>query len=281
MGTYTLDPDTGNTTPDPRPEADPGDLPNPPRPNPDAATWVLDATTIRSTDQAEQHSPQPGDELYIARVAFRSTAGERGTTSAYFLGGVSRQTVIKHVHEGESHSIPDEMGKVSFPNVVLRGLADAQAGDGPDVLGTVDVLFADDNTPKGAISDLMRELAGTLRAQLADIIEPLDLLDLDAGALTDQIDAAMTAIESAMMPTVGQAIGLFLGSFFNPDKLIGFRVNLFVAVDDSLAPAVDAAVGAVLPTSVGTAGSLRPRTYSHAYAGNRGAWTVSHAVTSS
>jgi hypothetical protein len=279
MATSTID-DTGNSTPNGRPTIDPGDVPPPPAPDPDAETWVLDAQTIRSTDQSEHQIVNQGDELYLARIVFRSTLGKANSTSAYFKGGVTMQNTMKNVHEGETHSIPDNMGKVSFPNVVRRSIVDVIGGTGPDLVGTVDVLFEDDNTPKGAVSDLMRDLANVLKDELAGIVESISLLNLDTDELAGELEQAMGNISDAITPTTSQAIGLFLRSFFNPDDLIGFRVNLFAAVDETLAPVVDAQVAGVFPASVGTAGALRARSYSHSYAGSAGAWVVSHVVSS-
>jgi len=279
MATSTID-ETGGSTPNGKPQVDPPKPPDPPAPDPNAETWVLDATTIRSTDQSEHQVVNQGDELYLARVVFRSTVGKAGSTSAYFKGGVTMQNTMKNVHEGETHSIPDNMGKVSFPNVVRRSILDVAAGRGPDLLGTVDILFEDDNTPKGAVSDLMRDLAVTLKSELAGIVEDIDLLNLDTDDLTRELEQAMGDIEAAVTPTTSQAIGLFLRSFFNPDDLIGFRINLFAAVDSTLAPLVDDQVAGLLPASVGTAGALRERSYSHSYSGSAGAWVVSHVVSS-
>jgi hypothetical protein len=277
MGTFTLDEDTGNTTPNQLPGPDVDNSSPPPA---SGTTWVFDATTIRSLDQSEMHSIPAGDELYLARVRFRSTVGKANSTTAYFNGGVSADTVIKGVQVNETHSIPDSMGKVTFPNVELRGVNDVLAGNNPEILGTIDVLFEDDTTPKDAICDLMRDLALAVKDELADIVEPLNLLNMNATAMAGQIQDAVQGIEDAVMPSTGELIGLFLSSFFNPDDLIGFRVNLFAAVDATLSSLVDSQVAGVISSSTGTAGSLRERSYSHTYSGSAGSWRVSHSITS-
>ncbi len=277
MGTSTQDPTTGTTTPDPPhgPDPDPGGS-STGGAGSDAKTWVLDATTVKSTNQSEHHA----DELYLARVEFSATAGQSGSTSAFFHGGVSRDTIIKDVQEGETHSIPDDMGRVLFPDVILRGFDDIVGGHQPDFLGTVDVLFEDDNTPKSKISDLMDDLADAVRDQVAVVVEPLDLLKLDMDKLSEQLSEAMDKVQAGVRLSTGDKIATFLESFFNPDDMIGFQVNLFVAVDSTLSSAIDLQLATVVPASAGTAGALRERTYTQNYAGSGGSWVVTHKISS-
>jgi hypothetical protein len=276
MSRFTLDKDTGNTTPEPHPTFDPDDLPPP---DPRLTTWVLDATTIRSTNQSELRSIPAGDELYLARVSFRSTPGRSGSTRASFNGGVSRDTVIKGVQVGETHSIPDAMGRVTFSGVTLRTFEELLNGESPEFIGTVDVLFEDDNTPKSAIVDLMGDLAVAVKEELRDIVEPLDLLNLNTDELGDELDAAVQRVKDSVMPNLGRQIGLFLSSLGNADDRIGFQTSLFIAVDDSMADLIDSMIGSILGSGEGTAGALREQSYQQSYSGSAGSWVVSHRVS--
>ena len=88
-----------------------------------------------------------------ATIAFRTTPGKAGSTSAWFVGGLSE---ITDIDKGETHGIPDAMGRATFTNVVPRSFVDVASGTNPELIGTISVVFESDATPFSAMSAQMR-----------------------------------------------------------------------------------------------------------------------------
>jgi hypothetical protein len=237
----------------------------------DTFTWSIDANSVRALVQQENH-----DEVYVASIAFRTTPGVPGSTTATYHGHLSE---INDVDVGETHGIPDAMGRVSFANVTRRSLSDVLAGHNPEVVGTISMFWESDNTRFAVIDRLMEDVADTAETEIAQAVEPLTLADLTTeGAIADRLGAAGDAIVESATPPLLRQIGIFLGSLFNPDDLIDHKVNVFVAVDGTLAPLVDAKLGQEIPASTGVGGALRPRAYNQVFTGDGGSYRVAFAV---
>jgi hypothetical protein len=244
---------------------------------PNTATWFVDANSVHVNDAQEEGFLSDGDEMYVAQIGFRSTPGRAGSTSAFFQGGL---TEIDGLDDGETRTIPDPMGRVRFTNVTTRGLGDVLAGRNPEIVGTFSVVFESDATSFGTINNMMSQLAGTARVEIAKVVEPLTLADLTNGsAISARLAAAKDRIRAAAAPTTMQAIGIFLGSFGDPDDLVAFRANVFVAVDSTLAGTVDSQLGMNIPTSTGTAGALRDRSYSMNFSGDGANYDLAYRVS--
>jgi hypothetical protein len=237
----------------------------------DTATWAIDANTLKSLDQQETNFTK-GDEVYVASIAFRSTPGVTGSTHAWFHGGL---VDIDNVHLGETHSIPNGMGRVTFGNVTRVSAADVAAGHLPELVGTITIVFESDRSPDNAIDSLLTGVASDLRPVLAGIVEPLSL----GSDLASQLAGAGAQIQEAVAPTVLQQIKLFIVSGADPDDLVAARVNVFAAVDDALAPLVDDQLGDAIPDDLGVGGALRPRTYSQDFEGGGAKYRVSFTVS--
>ena len=236
----------------------------------DTFTWSIDANTVRALVQQENH-----DEVYVASVAFRTTPGVPSSTTATYHGHLSE---INGVDVNETHGIPDAMGRVSFANVTRRSLSDVLAGHNPEVVGTISFLFERDLTAFGTIDNLMEDVADAAETEIAQVVEPLTLADLATGEIVDRLGEAADRIEESATPPLLRRIGIFLGSLFNPDDLIDHKVNVFVAVDSTLAALVDAEIGSNIPSSTGVGGALRPRTYNQVFTGDGGSYRVGFAV---
>jgi hypothetical protein len=235
------------------------------------ATWFIDANTVKSLNEQEKT-----DEVYLASVAFRTTPGKAGSTSVRFHGHLSE---INDVDVGETHAIPDAMGRVTFANVALRGVSDVLAGNNPEVIGTISVLFESDLTAFSVINRLMEDVADSARAEIARVVETLSLADLtDGAAIAAQLSTAAKRIEASATPPLLRQIGILLGSLFNPDELVDVKINVFVAVDAELAPLVDAEIGQAIPAATGVGGALRPRSYSQTFSGEGGSYKVAYVV---
>jgi hypothetical protein len=249
----------------------------PPPPPSNTATWFIDANTLHVNDAQEEGLFSDGDEAYIAQIGFRSTPGRVGSTSAFFQGGLSE---IDDLDDGETHTVPDAQGRVAFPNVTTRGLSDVLAGRNPEVIGTLSVVFESDATPFGTINNIMGTVAATARTEIAKVIEPLTLADLTNGsAISARLATAQRNIQASATPTTLQAIGIFLGSFGDPDDIVAFKANVFVAVDSSLAGLVDSQIGMNIPSATGLGGALRDRSYGLGFAGDGANYTVNYRVS--
>ena len=241
------------------------------------ATWFIDANTLHVNDAQEEGLFSDGDEAYVAQIGFRSTPGKAGSTSAFFQGGLSE---IDDLDDGETHTIPDAQGRVRFANVTTRSLSDVLAGRNPEVIGTLSVVFESDATSFGTINNMMGQLAASARTEIAKVIEPLTLADLTNGsAISARLATAQRNIQASATPTTLQAIGIFLGSFGDPDDLVSFKANVFVAVDSSLAGLVDSQIGMNIPSSTGIGGALRDRSYSLGFAGDGANYSVGYRVS--
>ena len=241
------------------------------------ATWFVDANSLRVNDAQEEGFFSDGDEAYIAQIGFRSTPGRAGSTSAFYQGGLSE---IDDLDDGETHTIPDAQGRVRFANVTTRSLTDVLQGRNPEVIGTLSVVFESDATPFSTINSIMSQVTASVRTEIAKVIEPLSLADLrDGSAISARLATAQRNIQASATPTTLQAIGIFLGSFGDPDDIVAFKANVFVAVDSSLAGLIDTQIGMNIPSATGIGGALRDRTYALGFAGDGANYTVNYRVS--
>ena len=239
-----------------------------------SGTWAIDANR-HYADDVQERRVSGYDEFYIATVGFRSTPGVAGSTSAWFHGGLYE---IDDIDPGEYHSIDDRMGRVEFTNVQQRGVFDALVGQNPELIGTFSVVFESDSTPFRLINGIMRDMASAAEQEIAALIEPLTLSSLDVESLSEQFSAAGDRIRSSAMPSAGEKIRIALASLGDPDDVIDFKVNLFVAADSVLGPIVGPALASAVPADTGVAGVLEPRTYSQRFSGDGARYDISFAV---
>lgn len=230
----------------------------------DTRTWAIDANTQVARDIQEDGWLSDGDEFYIAVIGFRTTPGRAGSTRAVFRGGLKE---IDDIDKGESHTIPDSMGRMEFPSVTRRSASQILAGQSPELIGTIHVLFESDATPFSAVNSKMTSLASTVQRELARVIEPLSMTDLaNPQRIADQLNTATKRIKNSTKVSVAEGIKLWLQSWTDPDDLIGVQISLFAAVDESLTGLIDSQLSGALPAGTGTAGSLRTRNYTQTYA---------------
>jgi hypothetical protein len=143
------------------------------------------------------------------------------------------------------------------------------------------VVVESDLTRDAKVDKLFTEAAADVAPLVAEVAENLTLAEViaggeDLGALLAQL---IRDISAAVELTVGQKVLLFLGGLGDPDDVIARKVNLFAAVDDVLAPLVDAAVAALLPPGSGVAGGLRTRSYTQRFTGRGASYDVSFSVS--
>jgi hypothetical protein len=243
---------------------------------PNTFNWSIDANVLTSLDVQEEGWLSDGDEFYIAQIGFRSTPGVPGSTSTWYQGGL---TEITGLGDGSVRTIPDSMGRVTVPRVQSRGLGDILAGRNPEIVGSFSVAFESDLTSFSTINGMMTNLAGVARTEIAGLIEPLTLADLVNGqTISERLSATEKRIKSEAAPSTLDGILTFLGSLGDPDDLIAFKANVFVAVDSSLADTVDSQLGMATADGGGMAGALRDRDYTHNFAGDGASYYVDYAV---
>jgi hypothetical protein len=241
------------------------------------ATWFIDADSLKCIVQQETNLTH-GDEVYVASLKFRTRPGVAGSTTVTFHGGL---VDIDDVNTGETHAIPNAMGRVAFANVTRLGLAELAAGQAPEVIGTATVVMESDLTRDAKVDKLFTEAAAEVRPILAAVSEQVSIEDLigDSEALAELLAQLIHDINEALELTVGQKVLLFFGSAGDPDDIVGRRINIFVAVDDVLAPLLDAAVSGALPASAGVGGGLRTRTYKQRFTGQGASYDVNFSVS--
>lgn len=241
---------------------------------PNTFNWFLDANTLHVIDNQELFS----DEAYIAQIGFRSTPGVAGSTTTWYQGGLSE---MGDLDEGESHTIPDAMGRVRIPNVTTRSRADLEAGRRWEIVGTASVVFESDLTPFSTINAMMQDVAVATRTAIANAIEPLPAagvsVPLEVAALLAPLSDGIKVDTSI---SLGQKIAIFLGSLGDPDDLVATRVQFFVALDGSYS-LLDNLLGALVRNDVGVAGTLHDRSHAINFAGDGASYTIDFAVSHS
>jgi hypothetical protein len=248
-------------------------------PTVDTRTWVIDANTMTTANIQEDSWFSDGDEPYIAVIGYRSRFGTPGSTNAVFIGGL--RELSGGADDGDVLSIPDSMGRVSFPSVTRLGLPEIAAGANPEVVGTITVAMESDATPWSSMNSIFTNLSSVARTEIANVIETTTLLDVVSGAtpLADRFEQAVQRIEDGTRMTTWQQLGLFLQSWADPDDKIAFRFSALVAVDDTLTALVDTEVAKVLPPDKGFGGGLANRTASITFSGDGARYVVGYAVS--
>jgi hypothetical protein len=241
------------------------------------ATWFVDANTLTCIEQQETNATH-GDEVYVASLKFRTRPGVAGTTTVTFTGGL---VDITDINTGESHSIPDSMGRVAFGNVTRLGVAEIGAGQVPEVIGTATVVVESDLTGNKKVNKFFTEAAAEVEPILATAAEQISFAEIlaDNDALGAVLDQLITDVNAALKPTLGQKLATFFSSLGDPDDPIDHKINLFVAVDDTLAPLVDTAIAQKLDPADGVGGGVRTRTYTQRFSGRGATYDLSFALT--
>jgi hypothetical protein len=240
------------------------------------ATWFLDANTIKCIVQQETNLSH-GDEIYVASLKFRTRLGVAGTTSVVFTGGL---VDIEDIKTGETHTIPNSMGRIAFANVTRLGFAEIGAGQSPEAIGTATVVVESDGTPDRRVDRLFTEAAEEVEPLIAAASEQITFEDLaDEEELAALLNQLIEDINAALKQKLLQKLAGFVVSGLDADDEIDRKLNVFVAVDDVLAPFVDAKITEALDPDDGVGGGLRTRTYTQTFAGRGGKYEVSFTLS--
>jgi hypothetical protein len=251
----------------------------------DQRAWSIDANTLRARNIQEDGLLSDGDEPYIAVISYRSRFGTPGSTTASFRGGL--RELSSGADAGDSLAITDAMGRVSFPAVTRISAGDVAAGFNPEIVGTITIAMESDATPFSDMSRIFNDVARIVRTEVAGVIETTRLSDFVGAAmnpaqreaLVNRFEGAVSRIESRSRLGFWDQLGVWLSSWGDPDDRIGSRMTAFMAVDESLAPLVDAGLPTVLPASRGVAGALRARDVTLSFSGDSATYDVNYRVT--
>jgi hypothetical protein len=195
-----------------------------------ASTWNIRLEQLRVNDADEDGVFSDGDEPYLVAIGFRSRFRTAGSTQV-FWGEMLDDDWANGVESGDTRAIPGPMGTLEFPAVDLPTLDQIVHGTFPEVLGSLVIAMESDATPFDAVRDKVHDIEGVIRSQLTNLVEG-GALDLQNPG--PQIKAAVKAAQDQLTPSIGEAIGLWLQSFGDPDDLVGVNVLAYAAVDQSV-----------------------------------------------
>lgn len=207
---------------------------------------------LRVADAQEESWYSDGDEPYIVVMGFRSKFNTPGSTQVFWSQNLDNDWA-EGMEDGDERAIPSQMGKVSFYNVRRPTAAQILAGEKPELLGAVVIAMEEDLTSDGTIRDMMNDLRDALRTELERLIAGGQINLANPGP---DIDRAVRNVKNSMEPGFWGKVGLFLGSFGDPDDAIGIHFLMFAAVDPSLEGVIN------LPALPGaTMGVLKEQTF--------------------
>lgn len=213
---------------------------------PATRTWKSVATslqTVQKSNDAEFPDWDAFDEPYMMRVAFRVTLGQANSAKAWLVS--TYPSIICKANDTDKNVCPisPNMGTVSFPGVVLPDIADLSGGGLPvEILGTLDVMYEQDQLFPGGPPTLWNGVAGIIKTALNSTLAaggvpstPEALLDLIAGAL------------GPALSTVGGAIESFIAGLGNPDDIVAVVPQIFIPAGGTFA----SILGGLLPGAIG------------------------------
>jgi len=195
-----------------------------------AESWTISLDRLKVSNADEDSFWSDGDEPYVVLVGFRSKFRTPGSTQV-FWSGVLNDDWADGIDGGQSANIPANQGRIRFDNVSRPTQAQVLAGDFPELLGALAIVFESDATPFSAVRGLINDLVSAARTELTNLVEKGNLNLADPQA---DIEKAVKAVVAAIEPSTLGKIGLFLQSWGDPDDLIGVRPLIFAAVDPSI-----------------------------------------------
>jgi hypothetical protein len=158
------------------------------------------------------------------------------------------------------------------------GLADIANGGSPEIIGVIAVAMESDASTWGAVNGLFGDVAAELDNQLRTVIETLTFNDIiTPGTAAARLEQVAADVEASATPSFWRGLGLWFAAFGDPDDVIGFKVLLFAAVDDQLAPIVNDAFSSGLPDTI-TARALTDGPVDLTYSGDGATYTITFDV---
>ena len=212
-----------------------------------ACTIEVGAHTLTVEQAQEDGFLQNGDEPYVAVIKWRVIPGTADSASAEFIGNLVE--LATGADDDDELSIPSNMGEVDFEDVQHSNI-NALLNDGtvPELVGTVMVVMESDLTSWSTINNLMEDVESALETELVNEVEPLTIAQLtNSQDIADALSTAAENIEDEVTPGVLDSILLWLGSFGNPDDLIGVGYTVWAAATGPLGTLIETTMESALP----------------------------------
>jgi hypothetical protein len=200
--------------------------PPPPPPPPPSNKAFIQLNQLRVVDKQEFF----GDEPYFVTIGFRSKYRTPNSTRTFWNGYINGD-YFSGLGNGAVRTLPSFMNGVSFSNLNRVSLANILAGQMPEVIGAISISIEDDWTSDSTMIGLMNDLAASLKTMLVGLIEQGQLNLADPAS---SIKQAVAQLKSSFEPSFWQKVKLFLGSYGDPNDVIGFHAFVYAVTDYSL-----------------------------------------------
>ena len=200
--------------------------PPPPPPPPPSNKAFIQLNQLNVVGKQEYF----GDEPYVVTIGFRSKYRTPNSTQAFWNGYINGD-YFSGLGNGAVRTLPSFMNGVSFSNLNRVSLNNILAGQMPEIIGAITISIEDDWTSDGTITSLMNDLAVSLKTVLVSLIEQgqIDLADP-----ATSIKQAVSQLKSSFEPSLWQKVKLFLGSYGDPDDVIGFQAFVYAVTDSTV-----------------------------------------------
>jgi hypothetical protein len=194
-------------------------------------------------DAQEERFYEDGDEPYFVTIGFRSRFLTPNSTQTFWSGYVNGG-YFSGLDDGAVRTLPAFMNGASFSNLNRVSLSNR-----PEVIGAITVAIENDWTSDSTIRSMMNDLQTALKPILVSLVEQGQINLADPAGSVSQ---AVSQLKASFEPSFWQKVGLFLGSYGNPDDVIGYHLFAFLVTGDAVSfpPSTDPQVSlGVLPTS--------------------------------
>ncbi|MGB0497472.1 MAG: hypothetical protein ACPGID_03960 [Rubricella sp.] len=188
-----------------------------------------------STLRAIASDESNGDDVYLVMIGFRSTFGEAGSTRVRSFPTPFRE-VRANLQPGQEAPIPTQ----SLPPAET-GLDQLNIANGfrsclvTDFFGALIIAIDNDKTSDDRIEPIIERVESALETALVDVIEGTSPNAVTNGAdLESEVEKAAEAVSDAAAIGLGEGIGLFLTSGFNPDDVLGYHLALGFPSDSTV-----------------------------------------------
>jgi hypothetical protein len=193
-----------------------------------ARTWQIRYQKLKVIKAQERGD---GDEIYLVFIGFRSRFKTPGSTNVFWSGNLGYDWA-KHVGTGSERAIPQDMGTVTFENIIRPTMQEiVNTGQIPEILGVIGIAMESDSTSWSAIRSIMNKVVNAVHIEVKNLIEGGNI---DLQNPNPSFNQAAQNIKKRVEPTTWNAIKLWIGSWGDPDDIIGIKPMIYVAVDPSL-----------------------------------------------
>jgi len=192
--------------------------------------WNINLSRLRVSDAQEEDWLSDGDEPYFIMISFRSRFNTPNSTSVW-NNDYDDDRWANGIDDGKERDIHFSMGYSLFANVQRISLQNIQAGTMPEILGALVIAMESDSSPWRTINNMVDDLRDAINEELEQLIEDGELNLLNPGP---DIIESLQDIRDSVVPDFWESIGMVIEAGGDPDDIIGFRLFLFAAVDNTV-----------------------------------------------